>query len=56
MKRYIRATTEEEASLLAIKEISSVVYVEDPNELEWYDTSSLMPTECVQAAKSTVPD
>lgn len=56
MKRYIRTTTEEEASLLAIKEISSVVYVEDPNELEWYDTSSLMPTECVQAAKSTVPD
>lgn len=55
MKKYIRCT-EEESPLLAIKEISSVVYVENPDELEWYDTSSLFSDEYVSAAKSIDPD
>ena len=55
MKKYVKATAENESPLLSIEEISSVIYVEDPDALEWYDTSSLM-SGYVKAAKTAEPD
>ena len=54
MKRYISDNLTN--SLLSITKISSIIYVEDFEDIERFDSRSLIATDYVQAAKKSNPD
>lgn len=56
MKMYVKGTDSNEFSLLSIDKISSIIYVEDPEDMERFDTHSLLSVDYVQSAKQNTPN
>ena len=51
MKRYVKASSDNEFTLLSIDTISSIIFVEDPEDMERFSTHDLIATDSVLAAK-----
>lgn len=56
MKVYIKNSTQDIYSLLSIKQLGSIVYVEDPDMLENYNANKIMKPRQIAAAKKTNTD